>query len=85
MADKLWRFRIERLPGQDDLVLRLPFHLGISFWPPWWRLMFGIARNDIGLQWNLGCFAGEMWIDRPWPEAVVALQQERAEAAKKEA
>ena len=84
MTDKLWRFRIEHPPRLDDLIIRLPFHLGISFWPPWWRLMFGIARNDIGLEWNFGCFAGEIWIDRTWPEAVEP-QQERAEAAKKEA
>lgn len=75
MPEKLWRLRIEYQLG--DLVLRLPFRLGVSFWPPWWRLMFGVARNDIGLQWNFGCFAGEIWIDYQWQEACMPKQQEK--------
>lgn len=55
------RFKIEHLPGMGEITVRLPFRLGISFWEPHWACMFGIKLNDIGIEWALGPFAGEMW------------------------
>ena len=56
------RFCIERLPG-SEIVIRLPFKIGVSFWEPWWAIMVGISLNSIGIEWRIGCFAGEIWID----------------------
>ena len=54
--------------GIDDLfVIRLPFKFGVSFYKPWWQLMFGIALKGnpvfehMTLEWNFGPFAGEFW------------------------
>jgi hypothetical protein len=43
------------------VVIRLPFRFGVSFWKPSWQLMFGLAKNDIGIEWDFACFGGEMW------------------------
>ena len=58
-----WRLCIERIPRLGEIVLRLPFRLGVSFISPWWQIIFGIARNDRGFQWYFLCFSGEVWKD----------------------
>jgi hypothetical protein len=63
---KIWRFKIERPEGLGWLIIRLPFNVGVSFWQPYLRLLVGVCRNDIGIEWSFLCFAGEVWVEEKY-------------------
>lgn len=57
------RFKIER-PTGDDIIIRLPLRIGISFQPPWWSFMFGFEFVETAfIGWHFGPCSGEIWRD----------------------
>lgn len=63
----MWRFKVEHslFTDEGEFILRLPLRIGISFWKPYWQLMFGFEYSPIEwiVEWHFLCFAGEIWID----------------------